>query len=174
MKNLLFLVLFALVVPFAVQAQKFAYVDTEAILKSMPEYAKAQKELDAASEKWQAELDAQYELIEKMRQKLKAEQILMSDEAKRKKEQEIEEKLKRAETFHKQKFGLEGELFKLRKKLIKPIQDKIYEELEDIAKRENLAIIFDASSSSNILYTNDRYDKTDLVIKKLGYERDDD
>lgn len=150
-------------------AQKFAYVNSELILESMPDYAKAEEELSKKSKKWQETIEAQYKEIEEMYQAYKAEQILLTEDLKLKREQEITKKEEEVRAFQKAKFGVNGELFKTRQSLIKPLQDKIYEALEDLAKRNNYAVVFDLASTSNILYSNSRYDKTDLIIKKLGY-----
>lgn len=150
-------------------SQKFAYVNTELILESMPEYTEAQEELDKLSKKWQESIELKYAEIDKLYQEYKAEKILLTEELRQKREKEITEKEKELQRFQKDKFGVSGELFKTRQKLIKPLQDKIYEELQDLATRNNYAIIMDLAGNSNILYSQSRYDKTDLVIKKLGY-----
>ena len=150
------------------QAQKFVYVNSELILESMPGYTEAQDELDKLSKKWQDAIEEKYSEIEKLYQAYKAEQILLTNELKQKREKEITEMEKEVRLYQKQKFGVNGELFKARQKLVKPLQDKIYDALKDMADRNNYAIVMDLASSSNILYSNTRYDKTEFIIKKLG------
>ncbi|MCB0480474.1 MAG: OmpH family outer membrane protein [Flavobacteriales bacterium] len=164
----LIFVFFATSVAFS---QKFVYVNTELILESMPDYAEAQEELDKQSKKWQESIEAQFAEIESLYQAYKAEQILLTDELKKKREKEITDKETAVRAYQKEKFGVNGELFTMRQKLIKPLQDKIYDALKNLATAGNYAIIFDLASTSNILYSHDRYDKTDEVIKKLGYSK---
>ncbi len=151
--------------------QKFAYVNTELILESMPEYTEAQEQMDKLSKKWQESIEQKYAEIDRLYQEYKAEKILLTEELRQKREKEITEKEKELQKFQKEKFGVSGELFKTRQKLIKPLQDKIYEALQDLATRNNYALIMDLAGNSNILYSQSRYDKTDLVIKKLGYSK---
>lgn len=151
-------------------AQRFAYIDSEYILNNIPEYQEAQKELDAQSAVWQQQIEAKYAEIDRLYKAYQAEQILLTEEQRRKREQEIIQKEKEAKEFQKSKFGVDGELFKKRQELVKPIQDKIYTALDQIATASSLAIIFDKSTQSNMIYTNPKYDKSDEVLKKLGYK----
>lgn len=153
-----------------VNAQRFAYIDSEYILNNIPEYQEAQKELDAQSAVWQQQIEAKYAEIDRLYKAYQAEQILLTEEQRRKREQEIITKEKEAKDFQKSKFGVDGELFKKRQELVKPIQDKIYTALDQIATTNTLAIIFDKSGQSNMIYTNPKYDKSDEVLKKLGYK----
>lgn len=147
--------------------QRFAYIDTDLILESMEDYQNAQKELDALSEQWQKTIEAKYAELEELRKAFKAEQILLTEEMRKKKEDEIVKKEEEARAYQKQKFGLEGELFKKRKELVKPIQDKIFAEIKEMASRNNYAIIFDVAGQSNILYSDPKYDKSEEIIRKL-------
>jgi|TARA_B110000240_G_C13432078_1_gene424202 outer membrane protein len=163
---LIFSIIFTL--GYSSQAQKFVYVNSEIILESIPGYVEAQDELDKLSKKWQAEIEGKYSEIEKLYQAYKAEKILLTEELKKKRELEITELEKEVRLFQKQKFGVNGALFKARQKLIKPLQDKIYDALKDMADRNNYSVVMDLASSSNILYSNTRYDKTEFIIKKVG------
>lgn len=147
--------------------QRFAYVDTDYILENLEEYQKAQTELDALSEKWQKTIEAKYAELEELRKIYKAEQILLTEEMKQKKLAEIEQKEKEAREYQKQKFGMEGELFQKRKELVKPIQDKIFEALKELADRNNYALIFDTAGGNNILFADPKYDKSDEILRKL-------
>lgn len=153
------------------QAQKFAYVNTELILESMVDYADAQKQLDDMSKKWQENIELKYKEIEKMYQTYKAEQILLTEELRREREKEILEKEEEVKNYQKEKFGVNGELFKMRQKLIQPLQEQIYKALEDLSKRNGFNLIFDISGNSNILYYDARFDKTDDIIRKLGSKK---
>lgn len=154
---------------FTVQAQKFGYVDTEYILSNIPAYKETQGELDKLSIEWQKQLERQYSEIDKMYKNYQAEQILLTEDMKTKREEEIIKKEKEAKEYQKQKFGVDGELFKKRQELVKPIQDKVYQAVKDVADAGGLDIIFDKSSGLTMLYSNAKYNKSDAVLKKLGY-----
>jgi len=161
------LVVFSLFFGLSIFGQRFAYIDTDLILESMEEYQEAQKELDALSEQWQKTIEAKYAELEELRKSFKAEQILLTEEMKKQKETELAKKEEEARAYQKQKFGLEGELFKKRKELVKPVQDKIFAEIKEMADRNNYAIIFDVAGQSNILYSDPKYDKSEELIRKL-------
>lgn len=167
MKKLLF-ILFICLVSSTVQAQKFFFVDAQFIIENSKEYQDAKAELDALSEKWQATIDAKYKSIDEMLQNYEAEKILLTEEMQRKRLDEIKSKQEEVRKYQKEKFGINGELFKKREEAVKPIQDKIYKEIERIAVAGNYAVVFDRSVNSNVLYANNRYDKTEEVLRKLG------
>lgn len=169
MKKLLALTTLFLGITFATSAQKFAYVDTDYILSNIPEYKQAQKELDDLSVTWQKQIEAKYSEIDRLYKAFQAEQILLNDEMKAKRENEIVRKEQEVKEFQKSKFGVDGELFKTRQEKIQPIQDQIYNALKDIAEAGSYSVILDRAGQSNILYANTRYDKSDDVLKKLGY-----
>ncbi len=152
------------------QAQRYAYVDTEYILNNIPEYEKAQKKLDEIAQQWQKEIEQKYEAIDKLYRSLQAEEVLLTKEMKKKREQEIMEKEREARELQKQRFGKNGDLYKKRKELVEPIQDRIYTAIKDLAESRNYTIIFDTSNRSSVLYTDDKYDKSDDILKKLGIE----
>ena len=147
-----------------VSAQKFAYVDTELILSQMSEYKAAQQELDRLSAQWQKEIEVKYSEIEKLKTAYQAEQIILTDEMKKKRESEIAQREKEAKDLQKEKFGVGGELFKKRQELIKPIQDKVYSAIKTIAERKNYVIVFDKASDMTLLYTNPKYDISEDVL----------
>lgn len=151
-------------------AQKIAYVDTEYILGQIPEYKAAQAELDKTSIGWQKEIEAKYAEIDKMYKAYQAEQILLTDEMKKKREADIVGKEKEAKELQKQHFGVDGELFKKRQELVKPIQDKVYNSVKTVAEKGGYAIVFDKSSDLTMLYANSKYDKSDDVLQQLGYK----
>ncbi|MCB9360531.1 MAG: OmpH family outer membrane protein [Flavobacteriales bacterium] len=151
-------------------AQKFAYVDTEYILSNIPEYKEAQEELDKLSIEWQKQLERRYSEIDKMYKNYQAEQILLTEDMKIKREEEIIKKEKEAKEYQKLKFGVEGELFQKRQELVKPVQDKVYQAVQDVANISSLDIVFDKSSGLTVLFSNAKYNKSDAVLKKMGYK----
>lgn len=152
------------------KAQKFAYIDTQYILDNIPDYKTAQQTLDQISIGWQKEIEAKYAVIDKLYKDYQAEQILLTDEMRKKREAEIVEKEKEVKELQKAKFGYEGELFKKKQDLVKPIQDKIYNAVKKLATDQSLAIIFDKSSDLTILYSNPKYDKSDDVLTAMGFK----
>jgi outer membrane protein len=149
-------------------AQKFSYVDTEYILQQIPEYRSAQKQIDELAETWQKQIDAQYAAIDKLYKDYKAEEILLNGEQKKQRESEIIAKEKEVKKLQQDKFGYEGELFKKRQELIKPIQDRVFEAIQKVAKENALDFIFDKSGDMVMLFSNARYDKSDEVLEELG------
>lgn len=151
-------------------AQKFAFVDTDYILQNIPSYSAAQNELDKASETWEAEIAAAYEEIETMYKTYQSERVLLTDEMKQKRQEEIMDKEHAVKDLQAKYFGPEGDLAKKREELVKPIQDAIYKAVKELSAEGSYAIIFDTSSGASILYSNPRYDLSDEVLKKLGYK----
>jgi outer membrane protein len=150
--------------------QKFAYVDTEYILSHIPEYSEAQKKLDEISAQWQAEIEKKYAEIDKLYKAFQAEHMLLTEDMKKKREEEIIKKEREVKDFQKQKFGYEGELFRKRKELVKPIQDKVYDAVQKVAEEKAYGVIFDKSSSNvTMIYTNSKLDESDKIIRQLGY-----
>jgi outer membrane protein len=168
MKQLLWILVLSLSAVCSADAQKFGYVDTKYILSHIPDYKQAQDEVNKLSSQWQKEIEAKYESIEKMEKAYQAEKILLTDEMRKKRESDIEMKRADAKDMQKQKFGVEGELFKKREELIKPIQDRIYEAIQQVAEQKSLMVIFDKANHSNLLYTNPKSDLSDQVLKKMG------
>ncbi len=151
-------------------SQKFAYVDSDYILKNIPAYEAAQAQLDQMSVEWQKEIEALYAEIDKLYKNYQTEKVLLTEEMKSKREDEIIAKEKEAKTIQKKYFGKEGELYKKRQELIKPIQDDIFNAVREIASEGNYAVIFDTSGGLTMLYTDSKYDRSDEVLEKLGYK----
>lgn len=169
MKRILFaIILFT--VTLTTSAQKFAYVDTEYILSSIPTYESAQEQLDIMSKDWQAEIEARYAEIEKLYKEFQAEKVLLTEDMKQQREEEIVNKEKAVNSLQRKYFGPEGDLFKKRQELIKPIQDDIFNAIKEIATDGNFAVIFDAAGGTNMLFSDPKYDKSDLVLDKLGFK----
>ena len=152
------------------RAQRFVYVDSEYILKHIPEYNSAQKQLDALSDQWQKEVDAKFADIEKLYKAYQADQVLLTDDMRKRREAEIVEKEKQAKEFQRQKFGFEGELFQQRSRLIKPIQERVAKAVQALAEDQQLDVVFDKGSDVTMLYANARLDRSNEVITRLGYK----
>lgn len=152
------------------QAQRFVYVDSEYILKHIPEYNSAQKQLDALSEQWQKDVDAKFAEVEKLYKAYQADQVLLTDDMRKRRETEIIEKEKQAKEFQRQRFGFEGELFQQRTKLIKPIQERVAKAVQDLAEAQQLDVVFDKGSDITLLYANPRLDRSNDVITRMGYK----
>ncbi len=168
MKNLIVVLAFLMVGFVYADAQKFAYVDTERILEQLPEYQDAQKEIDKVAEQWRKDIDGQKSAIEEMYREYQAEQVLLTEDLRRKREEEIMQKEREVNELRKTKFGYGGELFKKREEMTKPIQDKVYAEIEKLATTKGFDFIFDKSSGVNMLYANPKFDKTEDILKALG------
>ena len=170
MKKIIFTLALSLIAVFALQAQKFAFVDTEYILENISEYRDAQDQLDKISVDWQKEIEAKFAEVDKLYKSFQTEAPLLPEDIKKKREDEIVQKEKEAKELQKKRFGKEGDLFKKRMELIKPIQDKVYDAIEDIAVAQGLSIVFDKSGSTTLLYASSKLDKSDEVLAKLGYK----
>lgn len=150
-------------------AQKFAYVDSEYILENIPEYADAKTEVDELSIQWQRDIEVKFGEIDQLYKNFKAEAVLLPEDIKIKREEEIISKEKAAKDLQRKRFGTDGDLFKRREDLVKPIQEKIYSAIEAIAASDNYAVIFDKAGSVSMMYSNPRYDISEDVLDKMGY-----
>lgn len=168
-KYLIIIALFIGISTSGLFAQKFAYVDADYILQNIPEYKAAQKQIDQLSVDWQKDIEAKYKEIDELYKAFQAEAIVLPEDVKSKRENEIIKKEKDVKDLQKKKFGTDGELFKKRQELIKPIQDKVYNGIKEIANTNHLDIIFDKSSGNSIIFANPKVDKSDEVLKYLGY-----
>ena len=169
MKKSLIIAIVIIATALTADAQRFAYVNTDYILKNIPEYKAAQDQIDKITTEWRAEVDKKQKEIDDLYRNFQNEQYLLTEEQKKTKVGEIEAKEKAIKDYQKTKFGYEGELFQKRQELVKPIQDKVYEAIEKFAKERGYDFIFDKSSSTTLLYANAENDKSDDIIKKLGY-----
>ncbi len=150
------------------QQQKYAYVDTQYILDNIPEFQDAQDELDEFSTKWQKEIEDKYNLVSEMYQKYQAEAVLLPEDVKHKREEEIVNKEKEVKDLQRTYFGSEGELYKKRQELIQPIQEKVYNAIESIAASSNYSFVFDKAGGMTLLYGNPKYDISDDVLDEVG------
>ncbi len=169
MKKLAFLtMLFS--VSLMLNAQKFAYVDTDYILGSIPTYESAQEQIDIMSKDWQSEIETKYADIEKLYKEFQAEKVLLTEDMKRQREEEIIQKEREVKDLQRKYFGPEGDLFKKRKELIEPIQNDIFNAIKEIATEGSYGVIFDAAGGASMLYSDPKYDKSDEVLEKLGFK----
>lgn len=170
MKKIFFAIIALTFVAFSANAQKYAYVDTEYIMNNIPLYETAKQQLEELSDQWQAEVDASKAEVKKLYEDYKSEKVFLTEELKQKRENEIVEKEKTLRQLQNKYFGREGMLFSKRKELLKPIQDDIFNAVKEIAQEGSFAVIFDTANSLNMLYTDPKYDKSDDVLRKLGYK----
>ncbi len=157
-------------VSISASAQKFAYVDTDYILKNMPEYQAAKKQLDNISIRWQAEIDAKIAELQKKRAQYDAEKVLLTDDMRIQREEELSKSQNDILELQRKRFGPKGDLIQKQAELIKPIQDKVHQTVQTIAENKNYGMIFDKAGSTTVLYGNDRFDISDQILKEMGIE----
>ena len=165
----LFLLIVTLMTSISTYSQKFAYVDSDYILSKMTEFAQAEEKIDDFSKEWQSEIELAYEEVEQMYRDYQSEQVLLTSEMKTKREEAIMEKEKSVQSLQQKYFGNNGDLYKKRQDLIKPIQDRIFDAVQQLAASNKYSIIFDASSDLIMLYSNPDLDKSDKVLELMGY-----
>lgn len=151
-------------------AQKYAFVDTEYIRKNIPAFTTAQEQLDNLSKQWEKEVADGYAIVEQMYKSYQNEAPLLSQDMKVKREEAIINKEKEMKELQNKYFGMEGDLFKKREELVKPIQDEILKAIKDIAVEGSYAVIFDSVAGGNILFANPKFDISDQVLEKLGFK----
>ncbi|MCB0496382.1 MAG: OmpH family outer membrane protein [Cyclobacteriaceae bacterium] len=154
--------------PTQLLAQKFGYVDTNFILKKMPEYQEAKGEIDKLAKAWQDEIQNMQIEIDNMYSELKAEEVLLTVEMKEDRLKEIKEREVALKEYQKKVFGFEGLFFLKKKELIKPVQDKVFEAVEKVAHEHKLQVVFDKSGELVMIYTDPVHDYTDFVLEELG------
>ncbi len=168
MKKIVVAALFLLTLGAAAHAQRYAIVDTKYILDKMPEYKDAQKKLDAFSEQWQKEIEARQGELDKMYKDFEAEQVMLDDVLKKKREDQIFNKEKETRELQRQRFGFEGDLFKKRQELVKPVQDKVYNAIQKIAVARQYDFILDKSEGITVIFADPKLDRSEDVLKELG------
>lgn len=168
MKKILLVICGMLLLVMGTIAQRYAIVDTKYILDKMPDYKEAQKKLDAFSEQWQKEIDTKQSELDRMYKSFEAEQVLLSDELKKKREDELFVREKEVRDLQRQRFGFEGDLFKRRQDLVKPIQDKVYNAIQKIAVNRQYDFILDKSEGITIIFADPKLDRSEDVLRELG------
>ena len=164
----LFLFLLGSFLALSTQAQRYAVIDSRYILEKIPEYSAAQKKLDQFSELWQQEIDQKQAALNRMYKEYDAEQVMLSDDLKKKREDEIYNKEKELRDLQRKRFGYEGDLFKKRQELIKPIQDRVYNAIQKLAAAKLYDFILDKSEGITVIFADPKLDKSDDVLKELG------
>lgn len=173
MKKLILTILIGAACYLNTSAQRYAYVDTEYILNNLDAYDDAQKELDRLSKQWQNEIEGRYEAIDRLYKAYQAEKVLLTEEMRKTREDEIVRKEQEAKELQRQRFGVDGDLFSKRQELIQPIQEDIFNAIKEMAQGGGFSVIFDKANQSNILYSDPRYDKSDKVLSRLGISAKD-
>lgn len=168
MKKILFTTLLMMLGVLSMNAQKIALVDMEYILKKIPAYEIANEQLTQISKKWQSEVDVLTKQAKEMYVKYQAEMVYLSDELKKKRENEILAKEKEAAELKKNYFGTEGELFKKRQSLLTPIQDEIYNAVKALSEEKGYTLILDRATGDNIIFASPKMDISEEVLQKLG------
>lgn len=170
MKKLIFTLLAFVAVAFASSAQKFALVDMEYILKNVPAYEMANEQLSQLSQRWQREVEAVSKESDAMYKQYLSDKVFLTEEQVKKREEEIVAKEQEATELRYKYFGPEGELYKKRQTLMKPIQDDVYNAVKKLSEERGYQAIFDRASSANIIYASPRIDVSNEVLAKLGYK----
>lgn len=169
MKKIFLLLVIIAAINFGANAQKVAYVNTTYILDNIPDYSDAQSQLDDFSIQWQQEIEKKFAEIDKMYKSYQKESVLLPADMKQKREDEIIRKEKEAKELQKKRFGQDGDLFKKRNELIKPLQERVYAAIEEVAKDEKYDIVLDKAGNANIIYSNPKYDISERILDNLGY-----
>jgi outer membrane protein len=153
---------------FTAAAQRYAIIDSKFILEKMPEYAEAQKKLDQFSELWQQEIDQKQVAIDKLVKDFDAEQVMLPDNLKKKREDEIFNKEKELRDLQRKRYGFEGDLFKKRQELVKPVQDKLYNAVQKMALEKQYDFVLDKSEGITIIFADPKLDKSEEILKSMG------
>lgn len=167
MKKLIFALVFLFGTGF-VNAQKYAYIDSDYILKNMPEYVEAKEKLDKLADRWTKEIEERYAALKTKKDNFAREEVLLPAEEKAKREQEIAELETEAMQMQKLRFGVEGDYFQKRQELIKPIQDKVYDAMQKVASKRSYIFVFDKANQSNLVYADSKFDLSDDILKEMG------
>jgi outer membrane protein len=168
MKKTLLLSIAFLGLAFASQAQRYAIIDTKYILGKIPEYRDADTKLQQIGAQWQKEIDDKQAALDKMYKNYEAEQFMLTEELKKKREDELFLREKDVRELQKRRFGYEGDLFKERQKLVKPVQDKVYNAIQKMAIAKSYDFVLDKSEGITIIFADPKLDKSEDVLKELG------
>ena len=149
-------------------AQTYAFIDSDYILKNVPEYVEAKERLDKMAERWTKEIEERYEAIKTKKASFDREEVLLPKEEKEKRKTEIEKLEKDVIDLQTQHFGSDGDYFQKRQELVKPIQDRVFTAMKKVAKREGYSFVFDKSNQSNLVYAEKEFDMSDSVLEEMG------
>ena len=167
MKRIL-LIICSILLTIGAFAQRYAVVDTKYILDKLPEYKEAQKKLDQFSELWQKEIDTKQTDLDRMYKSFEAEQVLLSDDLKKKREDELFVREKELRDLQRKRFGFEGDLFKKRQELVLPIQNRVYNAVQKLAVQRSYDFILDKSEGITVIFADPKLDKSEDVLRELG------
>ncbi|MBA4140108.1 MAG: OmpH family outer membrane protein [Segetibacter sp.] len=168
MKKILFIAICIVMVSATVSAQRYAIIDTKFILDKMPEYKDADKRLAQTSEQWQKEIDDKQGQLNQMYRNYDAEQYMLSDDLKKKREDQLFNLEKEVRDLQKKRFGYEGDLFKERQKLVKPVQDRVYNAIQKVAVNKGYDFVLDKSEGITVIFADPKLDKSSEVLQELG------
>ncbi|MBN8865031.1 MAG: OmpH family outer membrane protein [Sphingobacteriales bacterium] len=168
MKKILLLTLVSVLLAGSTMAQKYAIIDTRYILDKMPEYKTAQKQLDDIAADWQKDIDTRQAALDKMYKDYDAEEVMLSEDLKKKRQDQLFLKEKEVRDLQRQRFGFEGDLFKKRQELIKPVQDRVYNAVQKIATQRGYDFVLDKSEGITIIFADPKLDKSEDVLRELG------
>jgi outer membrane protein len=168
MKRNILITLVMILISLPAFSQKYAYIDSEYILGNVPEYKEAKAELDRIAAIWQKEIEAKFKSIDSLYKSFQVEAITLPENLKKNREDMIIAAEQDAKNLQKKRFGKDGDLFKKREELVKPIQDKVFSAIEEYAKEKGYAFVFDVSGSMTIVYADNKFDINDAILEKLG------
>jgi outer membrane protein len=168
MKKTILALAVILICSMAAQAQKYCIVDSKYILENLSEYKDAQKRLDEISAQWQKEIDLKFAEVDRLYKGYQAEQVMLSEDMKQRRQNDIVEKEKQAKELQKKRFGMEGDLYKKRQELVKPVQDKVYNAIQKLAASKSYDLILDKSAGITVFYSAPALDKSADILKELG------
>lgn len=171
MKKIIVVFVLLLVVAVNADAQRYCVIDSKYILDKLVDYKDAQARLDQMSKSWQTEIDGKMQEVDRMYKAYQAERAILSDDMRKKREDEIVQKEKAAKDLQKQRFGYEGDLFKERQKLVKPIQDKVFNAVQKMAMTKGFDMVLDKAGGVTLFYADPKLDKNDEVLKLLGINK---
>jgi len=171
MKKIILGILFVFGTTLAAQAQRYCIIDSKYILEKLVDYKDAQTRLDQMSKQWQTEIDTRMAEVDRMYKSYQAERAMLSDDVRKKREDEIVEKEKAAKDLQKQHFGYEGDLFKKRQELVKPIQDRVYNAVQKMASNKGYDMVLDKAGGVTLFYADPKLDRSDDVLKLLGINK---
>lgn len=168
MKKMILALFSLLVIGTAAEAQKYAIIDTRYILDKMPEYTAAQKQLDEIAAGWQKEIDEKQTELDRLYREFDVEQVMLTEELKKKRENQLFIKEKELRDLQRKRFGFEGDLFKKRQELVKPVQDKVYNAVQKLAVQRGYDFILDKSEGITVIFADPKLDKSEDILKELG------
>lgn len=171
MKRIITTLLLIVSITAAANAQRYCIIDSKYILEKIVDYKDANTKLDQLSKTWQTEIDNRMSDVERMYKSYQAERAMLSDEMRKKREDEIVQKEKAVKDLQRQRFGYEGDLFKERQKLVKPIQDRVYNAVQKMTVSKGFDLVFDKAAGVSVFYADPKLDKSDDVLKLLGINK---